>query len=44
MVLTGGRGDAMSALSLVDLVMGGMNCLSAGTSDSVAGLFVIALV
>ena len=43
MVLTGGRGDAMSALSLVDLVMGGMNCLLAGASDSVAGLFVIAL-
>ena len=43
MVLTSGRGDAMSALSLVDLVMGGMNCLSAGASDSMAGLFVIAL-
>ena len=44
MVLRGGRGDAMSALSLVDLVMGGMNSLSAGASDSVAGLFVTALV
>ena len=43
MVLTGGRGDAMSALSLVDLVMGGMNSLSAGAPDSVAGLVMTAL-
>ena len=43
MVLQGGRGNAMSALSLVDLVMGGMNSLLAGAPDSMAGLVVTAL-
>ena len=43
MVLRGGRGNTMSALSLVDLVMGGMNSLLAGAPDSVAELVMTAL-